>query len=273
MTVRRPRRSGRGSGRYRKVPAAEWWRTEGTFYLLSEADRFREAPRAADFLERATGLRPGSRILDLACGYGRLAVELARRGHEVVGLDISKTLKVARQLSTRESLELDLIRGDLRRLNMPPVFDLVVLWGMSFGYFSDRENEEVLRRAVGCLRPGGHLVLDLHQRDWYLTHYLGEQVHLAPGGIVHDEVDFDPVTSRLQILSTLATGDGKVTARQFHSFREYSIPEMVALAGSAGLTDLHLHPNLSGVPGPVPLTVSNWQLVGATGRPLSRRKA
>jgi methylase of polypeptide subunit release factors len=48
--------------------------------------------REAEFLDRALALEPGSRILDLGCGFGRHSVALARLGHRVTGLDLSARL-------------------------------------------------------------------------------------------------------------------------------------------------------------------------------------
>ncbi len=41
----------------------------------------------ADFLERALGLRPGARVLDVPCGFGRHSLELASRGYRPTGVD------------------------------------------------------------------------------------------------------------------------------------------------------------------------------------------
>ncbi|MDE1882134.1 MAG: methyltransferase domain-containing protein, partial [Euryarchaeota archaeon] len=131
----------------RRVPAEEWWRTEGGFFLLTEAHRAEEGPKAAAFLEKVLRLPPGSRLLDMACGWGRVSVELAAKGYRVVGVDCSKVLRLGRLLAQQRGVVVDLVRGDMRRWSCPPVFDAALLWGMSFGYFSDRQNVEVLRHV------------------------------------------------------------------------------------------------------------------------------
>src|SRR5579875_3434414 len=91
----------RSPGR-RRVPSSEWWRTEGDFFLLSEGDKTAQAPAAADFLEAVAHFPKGARILDLGCGYGRITLELARRGYRVTGLDYSRVLQVGRALARRD---------------------------------------------------------------------------------------------------------------------------------------------------------------------------
>jgi 2-polyprenyl-3-methyl-5-hydroxy-6-metoxy-1,4-benzoquinol methylase len=72
----------------------------------------------------AEQLPPGGRVLDPACGTGRIAVPLAERGFDVAGLDISRrALEVARE----QAPQLDLRHGDLRELPWPDAsFDAVI---------------------------------------------------------------------------------------------------------------------------------------------------
>ena len=253
-------------GARRQVPAEEWWRTEGGFFLLSEAHRAQEGTQAAGFLQKVLRLPTGSRILDVGCGWGRVGVELAQQGHRVVGLDCSRVVRLGRMIAEQRGTHLELVRGDMRRWTSPPVFDAALLWGMSFGYFSDRVNVEVLRRVGASVKPGGFVVLDLHHRDWYLANYLGEHVDLVQGRVSHDEATFDVASGRLQILSTVADGQGKVLARQYHSFREYTVEEILQAVRSAGLEVSAIFAGLGTRPRPPGPADSSWQLVARRRR-------
>jgi 2-polyprenyl-3-methyl-5-hydroxy-6-metoxy-1,4-benzoquinol methylase len=66
-----------------------------------------------------------------------VAIPLARQGYRVVGVDLSPVLRLGRQLAREEGLGVDFLRADLRRWTCRSRFDLVLLWGMSFGYFPD----------------------------------------------------------------------------------------------------------------------------------------
>ena len=253
----------RGAARaFRRVPGSEWWRTEGSFFLLSEAHRSKlEGERARAFLERVVALPPPARVLDLACGWGRVAIPLAQRGHRVVAVDISPVLHLGRQLARAEAAPVDFVRADLRRWEPCAQFDLVLLWGMSFGYFREEENLRLLRRIRSWLKPQGVAVLDLHHPPWYRQHYVGEQVELTPGGVLHDEVRWDAPGRRMQVMSTLADGEGRVRARQFHDFREYSFEEIRRLARRAGLRPRSLHGGLRPEEGPPRPDESSFQWV------------
>jgi SAM-dependent methyltransferase len=129
-----------------------------------ETDRPALTPRRTraevDFAVRELGLASGARVLDVPCGFGRHAGELARRGYTTVGVDLSPTmLRVARR-SHRERNDLRFIKEDMRRLTFRAEFDAVICLFTSFGYFSERENVATLRRMARALRPGGRLLMD-----------------------------------------------------------------------------------------------------------------
>ena len=110
--------------------------------------RWRE--RAAD-LARAG---PGDRVLDVATGTGDLAVELRRRGAEVVGLDFSeRMLEVARG----KAPEIEFVQGDALALPYPDAeFDAVTV-GFGARNFSDLGRG--LAEMARVTRPGGRVVV------------------------------------------------------------------------------------------------------------------
>lgn len=100
-------------------------------------------------------LLPGpSDVLDAGCGTGRVAVELARRGHRVVGVDSDASMLEVARRSTGVSWTLD----DLAALELPQRFDLVVAAGNVMVFLAPGTEPEVVRRLATHLRPGGLLV-------------------------------------------------------------------------------------------------------------------
>ena len=109
----------------------------------------------------------GGRVLELACGSGRVLVPLARAGHHVVGLDASphmlaRAREKLRTAGLEESAPVRLVRGDMRAFEVGEVFDLAVIAVKSFAYLVTRADQQRALAAVAAhLRPGGLLALDL----------------------------------------------------------------------------------------------------------------
>src|SRR3712207_2836839 len=84
-------------------------------------------PGALEFLERLS-LAPGTRLLDVACGAGQIALPAARAGVQVTGIDIASNLIAqARARATAEGLEVRFDEGDAERLPYEAAsFDVVV---------------------------------------------------------------------------------------------------------------------------------------------------
>jgi SAM-dependent methyltransferase len=98
---------------------------------------------------------PGSRVLDAGCGTGRVAIELARRGYDVVGVDSDPSmLAVARETAP----ELTWVDGDLATLSLEQRFDLVVAAGNVMVFLAPGTEAEVVARMAAHLTPGGVLV-------------------------------------------------------------------------------------------------------------------
>lgn len=124
-------------------------------YRSKEAEAAEEGPALAACL----GLTPGSLVLDLPCGWGRLRPYLLDRGYRVVGGDLSP-LNLARH---RKEQGGPVVRLDLRSLPFrDAVADGVFCAFTSWGYFAtDEENMAQLLEFHRVLRPGGALLLDL----------------------------------------------------------------------------------------------------------------
>jgi SAM-dependent methyltransferase len=129
-------------------------------------ERFRQlAAEGADLAGEArlvdTIVAPGARILDAGCGSGRVAAELAARGHRVVGVDADPLLIEA---ARADHPGLDLLVGDLAELDLPSAgqpdpFDAVVVAGNVMLYVAPGTEAAVLARLAAHVRPDGPVVV------------------------------------------------------------------------------------------------------------------
>ena len=110
--------------------------------------------------------RPVRSILDLGCGTGRHSVELARRGYEVVGVDLSEgMLERARRRAAAERVSgTTFVLGDVQNAQIGRRFDAVLSMFAVVGYqISDAAVRATLANVRRHLEPGGVFIFDV----WY----------------------------------------------------------------------------------------------------------
>lgn len=139
----------------------EWF--DSPLYEKLYADRDeKEAQQLIEFLEQTLLLEEYHAILDLGCGRGRHSHDLAQRGYEVTGIDLSPAaIETAREKA--EQLGLDNVSFKVRDMREPLAqkFDAIVNLFTTFGYFkTDDENASVLDSVVQMLKKEGLFVLD-----------------------------------------------------------------------------------------------------------------
>jgi ubiquinone/menaquinone biosynthesis C-methylase UbiE len=116
----------------------------------------------ADFVE---ALQPHT-VLDAGCGTGRVAIELARRGRDVVGVDINAgMLNRARQKAPRLSWHL----ADLATIRLPRRFDVVLMAGNVMIFVEPGTEATVVQNMARHLAPGGALVAGFQLSVGYLS--------------------------------------------------------------------------------------------------------
>ncbi len=139
----------------------DWFQDDNYLAVYGHRDE-EEARVTVDLFEQVVHPAPNFRILDLACGNGRHAIEFARRGYRVTGTDLSSILlERAQKFATEQQVDITFIREDMRHLSQTDHYDAVVNLFTSFGYFKeDDENDEVIASVARALVQDGWFMLD-----------------------------------------------------------------------------------------------------------------
>lgn len=217
----------------------QWWEDiynrQIYFDLYEEADT-RLAEKEVQ--QVVTLLHPPDQasILDLCCGYGRHSMQLAQRGFQVTGVDISeKQIQHAREVASKAHTQLDFHVADARKLNFQGAFDLVLNMFVSFGFFKEEnENKEMLQGVFRALKPGGKLLLDFWNREKEIRDFKPIACEKIKDVIILKEWRFDALAGRLHWKNTVIFPDGKRESWN-HSIRAYTVAELKALVEEVGL--------------------------------------
>jgi ubiquinone/menaquinone biosynthesis C-methylase UbiE len=205
--------------------------------------------KECDFIEDRLGLEKGAVMLDLCCGPGAHAVELAHRGYSVVGYDLSLAMLArAADEAQERGQKLNFLQGDMREMAFEETFDGVYCWSMSFGYFDDEKNLDVLSRIRRALRKGGMLLLDITNRDYVAPRQPSLVWFEGEGCVCMDEMCVDFFTSRLRVKRTVMFEDGR-SKEVDYSIRLYTLHELGKMLHECGFKVIEItgHPAHPGV--------------------------
>jgi 2-polyprenyl-3-methyl-5-hydroxy-6-metoxy-1,4-benzoquinol methylase len=147
----------------------------------------RAAHGEADFIE---SLGPKS-VLDAGCGMGRVAVELAGRGMDVVGVDLDDDLLA---YARRQAPEMRWEHADLATMQLDRRFDVVAMPGNVMIFCERSDRRSIIERVAAHLEPGGHLVA-------------GFTIEEGPDALTLAEYDLYCAAASLRLVQRLATWD------------------------------------------------------------------
>ncbi|UYF98365.1 MULTISPECIES: bifunctional 2-polyprenyl-6-hydroxyphenol methylase/3-demethylubiquinol 3-O-methyltransferase UbiG [unclassified Halomonas] len=167
--------------------ASQWWDETGEFKPLHEIN-----PLRLDFIDARAGLA-GKKVLDVGCGGGILSESMARRGAEVIGIDLGEApLGVARVHAEHQNVELTYRNVSVETLadESPGAFDVVTCMEM-LEHVPDPAS--VIRACCTLVRPGGYVFFSTINRTpkSYAFAIVGAEyvLNLLPRG-THDYAKF-----------------------------------------------------------------------------------
>lgn len=178
------------------------------------------AGAAEDFVKR-TALRPGMRVLDVACGTGNTAIPAARAGAAVTGVDIATNLlEQAKQRAAAENLHPEFREGDAEELPFDDgQFDVVItMFGAMFAPRPERVAAELLR----VCKPGGHIAM----ANWTPEGFVGQTFQLTAKMVPPPPGLPAPVLwgSDQMVRERLGNGVSKLSMTRHNAVFEYPFP-------------------------------------------------
>ncbi len=211
-----------------------------------------------DWLWEKLGLQPGMHICDMTCGPGLYAVELAKRGCYVTGIDFGPAaVTYARDLVQQRGVaeRCTFIEQDIRTVDLPAnTFDAALFIYGQLAVFPKAETAALLTKAATALKPGGALVVELLNQDrvdktstnWWFTDDTGLW---GDGPFLHLGERFwdDDSALSYERFHILHLETGKYTEVHLCD-QTYAIATMQAIMGQAGFAQTTVYPRWDGLP-------------------------
>jgi SAM-dependent methyltransferase len=190
------------------------------------------APEAT-FAAAKTGIGPDDTVLDLCCGNGRHLVHIAGHTPKAIGLDFSAHLIQLAQESLRDRAAV--LRGDMRALPFAPVFDVVLNFFTSFGYFMEPDdNARVLRQIAAVLKPGGRFFMDYLNPAQVRATLVPESTRDQDGFTIQETRWIDEARGRVNKTTVVTRGEELIT-RSSESVQLYDCETLCTMLATAGL--------------------------------------
>jgi 2-polyprenyl-3-methyl-5-hydroxy-6-metoxy-1,4-benzoquinol methylase len=159
-----------------------------------------------DFIEKELNFDRSLRILDIGCGTGRHSIELAKRGYNITGIDLSESqLKRAKEKAASENLKIQFLRHDARDLHFFSEFDVAIM--ICEGGFplmeTDEMNYDILKSINRSLKPESKFIFTTLNGLFPLFHSV-EKIHNSTS-------DEDNVTFRSNTFDLMTFRDFNIT--------------------------------------------------------------
>ncbi|HET6996730.1 MAG TPA: class I SAM-dependent methyltransferase [Chitinophagaceae bacterium] len=191
--------------------------------------------KEVDFMLNYFKLGKGSRVLDIMCGYGRHAIELAKRGLEVTAVDnLEAYIEEINKAAKINSLSLEATQADVLQYKINKQFDLALCMGNSLNFFNGEDVHRLLVNVHDHLDNDGHLLINTWSLAEIAIRNFTPRAWDELNGIKHiceSGYFFHP--TRVEFESTFLSADGGVEKKKAVDYI-FSVAEMETLLNKAG---------------------------------------
>jgi SAM-dependent methyltransferase len=239
-----------------------FWKTYAP--IMFDDVRWQEVEAVADGLTRFADLdlyravsgvaENAPRCLEQCCGFGRIALEMARRGFAVTGVDITRPyLETAQSDADCDALSIELVEGDVRAFRRENFFNLAYNVYISFGYCDDAADDRlVVKNACDSLMKGGVYIVETLGKEIAVRDFTSGEWFERAGFFVLTEYEaadsWNSLKNRWILINQKERSDlpkGAIFEKTFHQ-RLYSAEELRRLFLEAGFGKVDIYGNWAG---------------------------
>lgn len=208
-------------GHYREI-----WRS----YIPEEL-----TARETDFLLQFFHLKPGSKVLDIMCGYGRHAFALASHGIETTAVDnLAAYIDEIRQKASKDQLPVKAILSTVSDYQPSDTFDVAICMGNSLNFFPAHDTIAIFHKLASCVKPKGHLLINTWTLAEIAIKHFSKQSWEKAGDLkILHEARYAFFPSRIETDTIIIDPAGKEEWKKAIDYI-YSINEMESMMNAAG---------------------------------------
>lgn len=192
--------------------------------------------KEVDFMLQYFNLKPGDKVLDMMCGYGRHAIGLARKGVAVTAVDnLPDYISEIKQMAKQQNLPVDAVKADVIQYQADAVFDLAICMGNSLNFFGAEDTQQLLSNISSHLKPGGHFFINSWSiAEIAIKNFKGKAWEITNGMKYLTDSKFLFQPTRIETESIIIAPDGRSETKTAIDYI-FSIAEMEAMLNKAGL--------------------------------------
>ena len=188
-----------------------------------------------EFILNYFKLQPGSKVLDIMCGYGRHAIGLAKKGVAVTAVDnLDEYIAEIKKTVASDNLPIAAIKSDVIKYKPEEAFDLALCMGNSLCFFDRADTTKLLKVIATHLKEGGHFLIN----TWMLAEIVFNGFREKAWSNVGDlkfisESKYLLQPSRIEMDHLILAPDGKTETKKAVDY-VYSISEMEVIFAETG---------------------------------------
>lgn len=198
-------------------------------------DRAADAPHELEQYLQLLDIYPDAPVLDVGCGTGHHAIELARQGFRVTAIDRSeKRIKEARERAAAAGVQVEFVVADMREFVRRSAFEAAFILGETFGIFDNiAEDALTVMQMYESLKPNGQLLIEPRSKELQSRNFAPRTWKRLPdGSILLEEKTVRPgwewVDAKLVLVSEQGITDFAT------GYRPYSAVELADLVRRVG---------------------------------------
>ena len=236
-----------------KPMESDWYKKIWTLDIQNQS-WVEDTRKQVDFLIEKLELKGNEKVLDLACGFGRHSLELARRGFDVTGVDITPAyINYANEQAQKENLNAHFICSDIREVSFEDEFDVVLnMADGAVGYLeNDTENLKIFFVVARSLKSGGKHFMDIMNGDYATTHFPCKLWDAGEKCLTLSNFEWDETTKTLIYGQLDFPYEETLTMpvmEEGNTIRLYSLEEVKSIFDSMGMRVCESYADFTGKP-------------------------